>query len=197
MQNDIAKCRKREHKHVGTGEHDLSTAVFWVLLLAGLAVLGACVVVPVWTNCRMLAGQSQELSEQVEAFALRVQADQEAIKAASHDVAFNERLLIEELNYQRPGEQVLLANAAEFEKLVGAGTRPESAGPAWLRAFVEQDSRSILLFMSGGLVLFAFVYYPPKSRSGRPRIRPNVPVRPARARFIEPRRGWPKSGYST
>ena len=183
MEDSIAK---RSGRRRGAEQKDCSTGVFWVLLLSGLAVLGGGLLVPVWMNCQMLARQSGELGGQVEEFSRKVRADQEAIAAVGHDVAFNERLLMEELNYQRPGEQVLLTRLLGSDegfqaRQAGCG----SVGPGWLRGFIEPDSRSLLLAMSGGLVFFAFVYYPPKKRAEPPRPRSEVPVRPARAEFNE------------
>ena len=170
-------CRRRR---------DFSGALFWGLLVAGMAVLGACIVVPVWMNCQVLAAQSRALSERVAEHRLGAMADQEAIEAAQHSVAFNERLLIEELNYQRPGEQILMASASQEGEAEGAAVAQSGVGPPWLRAFVQGDTRSILLVMSGGLVLFAFIYYPVGVRSTEAKKVPRIPVHAMGARFIEP-----------
>ncbi len=167
-------------------QRDFSTAVSWWLLLTGMAVLGACIVVPAWMNCEIMAGQSRALSEQVEEYQVRALADWEAIEAAQTSVAFNERLVIEELNHQRPGEQVLLASyVGEGEAQARPPEQGGVGGPAWLGAFAEPDTRNILLVMSGGLVLFTFVYYPAGGRSGQKKDVPKIPVHySAGARYI-------------
>ncbi len=55
-------------------------------------------------------------------------ADQEAIEAAKNSVPFNERLMIEELNYQRPGEQVLLKESGEEAALVPRVAEQDGVG---------------------------------------------------------------------
>ena len=153
-----------------------------MLLLAGLSVLGACIVAPAWLNCQQLAGQEQELSRELEQLRISNYHYQEAIEAAQHDVAFNERLLIEQLNYHRPGEQALLVSSEQKSAPAALGnnyTLP-SDNPAWLETFAQRDTRNILLVMSTGLVLFAFVYYRSTKQSSRPS---DIPVRPARAEY--------------
>ena len=182
--------KRRDVPRVGGGTReergDFSTAVFWMLLVAGMAVLGACIVVPAWMSCQVLARQRSDLSERVEQSRLWARADLEAVEAATSNAAFNERLLIEELNYQRPGEQVLLVDSGRQAVLAEQAVAPVEAGPAWLQAFVERDTRRILLVMSGGLVLFALVYYPAGGRSGRGEEMPKIPVHSMGAGFVRP-----------
>ena len=181
----------RDPRRARKAQRDFSPAVFWMLLLAGMAVLGACVVVPAWMNSQMLARQHTNLSERLAQSRLWAKADSEAVEAATSNAAFNERLLIEELNYQRPGEQVLLADSGLQALNPKQTVQPVlGAGPAWLRAFVERDTRNILLAMSGGLVLFAFVYYPAGRKSKRPKELPMIPVHRMDARFNGPRQTW-------
>ncbi len=169
-----------------------------MLLVAGMAVLGACIVVPAWMNSQMLASQRRDLSERVAQSQLWASADLEAVEAATSNAAFNERLLIEELNYQRPGEQVLLADSGLQAVVPEPAVVQLGAGPTWLRAFVERDTRNILLAMSGGLVLFAFVYYPAGGRSGQGKELPKIPVRYSMgARFSGPAQTRQSSLYKT
>ena len=170
-----------------------------MLLVSGMAVLAACILVPVWMNCQMLASQCRDLSQRVEQSRLWASADLEAVEAATSNAAFNERLLIEELNYQRPGEQVLLVDSGLQQVVASEQTvePPIAPGPTWLRAFVERDTQSILLVMSGGLVLFAFVYYPAGGRSGQGKELPNIPVHSMEARFIGPAQTRQSSLYKT
>jgi len=172
----------RRTRSAGKEKKDFSSLVFWMLLLAGLAVSGVCIIAPAWLNCQQLAAQQLELTKQLENLHINKFYHQEAIEAARRDVAFNERLLIEELNYHRPGEQaLLLASKLRSTEAASGSNHISPQGPAWLRAFAERDTRDILLVMSTGLVLFAFVYYRPTKRSAPPS---NIPVRPAPARFV-------------
>ena len=176
VNSDNRKARSTEKTQT-----DLSTWVFWMLLVTGLTVLGACMIAPAWIKCQMLGQQELVLTRQLEQLRVSSYHHAEAIAAAKQDVAFNERLLIEELNYHRPGEQTL---PVAFESKPSPATTGKShtvnSNPAWLEAFAEPDTRNILLVMSTGLVLFAFVYYRPTQRSTPP---PIIPVRPAAARF--------------
>jgi hypothetical protein len=172
----------RRARSVSRTQTDLSTWLFWVLLVAGLSVLGACIVTPTWVTCQTLGQQELELSRQLEELRINNRHQAEAIAAAQQDVAFNERLLIEELNYHRPGEQVM-PDIIEPRPSAAASDNNHTArkNPVWLGAFAQPDTRNILLVMSTGLVLFAFVYYQPNKRSARPS---NIPVRPAPARSV-------------
>ena len=151
-----------------------------MLLLTGLVVLGVCVVAPAWLNCQQLAGQEQEVSRELEQLRISNYHYREAIEAAGHDVAFNERLLIEQLNYHRPGEQALPVSSEQKSVALGNNYTLPPGNPAWLEAFAQRDTRNILLIMSTGLVLFAFVYYRPTKRFSPPT---DIPVRPAAAKF--------------
>ncbi len=166
--------KRRDGRREAKTPRDFSPAVFWLLLIAGMAVLGACMVVPAWMNTQALADQSRVLSERLGEYRLQALADQEAIEAAQHSIAFNERLLIEELNYQRPGEQILLASYLQGPPPEQATAQQADLGPPWLQAFIQQDTRLILLVISAALVLFAFVYYPANRRSARAS---RIPVR--------------------
>ena len=181
--------KRRDVRRGAKTQRDFSPAVFWLLLLAGMAVLGACLVVPAWMNTQVLADQTRVLSERLAEYRSRALADQEAIEAAQHSVAFNERLLIEELNYQRPGEQILLARYGQKEQSQPRAAEQASLGPPWLQAFIQRDTRIILLVLSGALVLFAFVYYPARGRSAGSKI----PVRSMPARFIRDTQSYQSS----
>ena len=169
----------------GKTKKELSSGVFWLLLVLGLGVLGACVLVPQWLEYQELAQRQARLDRRLAQARLDLKLERQAVDAAQHDVAFNERLLIEELNYSRPGEQILLSGSVEKAQPDSPLASDDSPGPAWLRAFSERDSRNILLMMSAGLVLFAFVYYPPGRRVARARPRARIPVRPAPAAFAD------------
>ena len=154
-----------------------------MLLLVGLVVLGVCVVAPAWLNSQQLAGQEQELTRDLERLRISNYHYREAIEAAGHDVAFNERLLIEQLNYHRPGEQALPVSSEQESAAAALGNNYilPPGNPAWLEAFAQRDTRNILLIMSTGLVLFALVYYRPTKR---PAPLSDIPVHPASAKFI-------------
>ena len=154
-----------------------------MLLLSGFAVLGACIIVPARLDCQQMAAQQRALAEQLKQLRINNRYYQEAIEAAQHNAAFNERLLIEELNYHRPGEQTLLiATKSQPTPAVASGNYLSPENPSWLQAFAEQDIRNILLVMSTGLVLFAFIYYRPNKR-----LTPtsDIPVCPASTNFTE------------
>lgn len=174
----------RRTRFTSKPKKDFSSGVFWLLLLSGFVVLGACIVVPAWLNCQQLAAQQLRLSGQLAQLRMSNEQHAEAIEAARHDAAFNERLLIEELNYHRPGEQALLVSP-EMKPVpaTSANNHVFRKAPAWLQAFAQRDTRNILLVMSTGLVLFAFVYYRPTKRSDRPS---SIPVCPTSARFVNP-----------
>ncbi|NIA07187.1 MAG: hypothetical protein GWP14_06065 [Actinobacteria bacterium] len=172
----------RRARSAAKTQTDSSTWIFWMLLLTGLTVLGACIVTPTWIKCQMLEQQQSELTRQLEQLRISNLHQTEAIEAAQQDVAFNERLLIEELNYHRPGEQALPGTIGPRPSAVASDNNHTARkNPAWLQAFAQPDTRNILLVMSTGLILFAFAYYQPTRRSAPPS---DIPVRPAPVRFV-------------
>ena len=177
-----ANLDNRRARSAAKTQTDLSAWLFWMLLVTGLSVLGACIVTPAWVRCQALGQQELELTRQLEQLHLSNLHQAEAIKAAQQDVAFNERLLIEELNYHRPGEQAMPGVIGpKPSAMVSDNNHAAQENPAWLGAFAQPDTRNILLVMSTGLVLFAFTYYRPNKRSA---LRSGIPVRPAPARFV-------------
>lgn len=184
-----AVSRGRQRKTLGRTEGDYSTIVFWMLMLAGLGVLGACIIAPAWLGYERLVAQRADLAAQTEELQAGKDADQEAIGAAQESVAYNERLMIEELNYRRPGEEVLLAESDEQRTGIGRQSDHRQEESIWIRAMERQDIRTILLAMSLGLLIFALVYYRPRERSGRLQQVRDIPVRPASAQFAEPGEG--------
>jgi len=174
----------RRTRSAAKTQMDLSACVFWMLLVAGLSVLGACIVTPAWVTCQTLGQQELELTGQLEQLRISSLHQAEAIAAAQQDVAFNERLLIEELNYHRPGEQAM-QGVAEPRPSAAASDNNHTArkNPAWLGAFAQPDTRNILLVMSTGLVLFAFVYYQPKEKPFQVQHTREIPVRTVRAEY--------------
>ena len=179
VNSDNRKARSTEKTQT-----DLSAWVFWMLLVTGLTVLGVCMTAPAWIKCQMLGQQELALTRQLGQLRISSYHHAEAIAAAKQDVAFNERLLIEELNYHRPGEQTLpVAFEPRPSPATTGNTHTVNSNPAWLEAFAQPDTRNILLVMSTGLVLFAFVYYRPTQRTSRPVLPPAIPIRPARAEY--------------
>ena len=145
-QNYVSRSRQRGA--INRTEADYSTIVFWMLLLAGLSVLGACIIAPTWIGYERLAAQRADLAARAEELQASKDADQEAIGAAQESVAYNERMMIEQLNYRRPGEEVLLTERGE--QLVGDNRQLDHQGEksVWLRTMGRQDIRTILLAMS-------------------------------------------------
>ncbi len=184
-----AASRSRRRGVIKRPEAGYSTIVFWMLLVAGLSVLGACIVAPAWLGYERLAAQRADLASQAKELQASRDADQQAIGATQESVAYNERLMIEELNYRRPGEEVLLNRAGEQRLRAGLRLEHRKEGSAWARAMGRQDIRTILLAMSLGLIGFALVYYRPREKAGQlPGVR-DIPVRPTSAEFTEPGEG--------
>lgn len=162
---------------------DLSVCVFWMLLATGLLVLAACIITPSWVKCKKLDQQELAVNRHLEQLRKNSLDRAQAIAAAQTDVAFNERLLIEELNYRRPGEQALVTVSAARPSWLDPQSNSNTVrnNPARFEVFAQPDTRNILLAMSCGLLLFAFIYYRPTNRTGR---LPEVPIRPTPARFV-------------
>jgi len=159
--------------------------MFLLLVCLAFVLFAPTVVLPALREyCDVLAEEAR-LRERVGELEREIQRRKELAEAFAHDAVLNERLAMLDLHYQKPGEIVVpvvpsrppaaepppSAAPADLHKL----TIPES-WPRWthdaerwahehglIALFLDSTFRPIVLLMSGGLLIAAFVLYAPKN----------------------------------
>lgn len=146
--------------------------MFWLLTLMAGATFAACVLVPTWADRQKLLRQEAMMRRQVAALNEQLARYRRAIAAVRSDPSANEQLAKFELNYHRPGEQqVPVPVAARAARRTFVWQRSDPSEPRtgglsawlprlpWVELFSQPETRSLLLAMSAGTFLAAFVLY--------------------------------------
>ena len=171
-------------KAAATAAHAI---MFWVLAGMAFALFAPAVLLPLWEESREL--HSYEELKLAEVGRLQLQHDRNAlrIEALKNDPMVIERIARRDLNYKPEGEQATQWSPRELASLhvkvpadLLAEPQPHSPVPAsigflerWLpnwpyhRLFVQMPNRLLMLLMSGGLLVTAFVLYGPDGPSSR------------------------------
>ncbi len=161
--------------------------MFYVLSTLALAIFAPCVLVPAWAESAQLREYHRDLAVVVAGLQAQVEANNARSERWRSDPLVSERAVRREFNYQPPGEQVIrsgqdgavaLTALSEYPSL--KRTVPRAAPnpvPAWVTGtkrwlpawnwsflFARSPNRELLLLMSGGLLLTAFILYAPQRR---------------------------------
>jgi len=162
--------------------------MFWVLTGLAIAVFAPCAIMPLWLTTEQLLEQERACRASLIEIKGRLANNEARIEAMRNDPLVNERIIRRELNYRPQGEEVIRwsADASTVVGTVSVGQEspvvPEEPHvlsqwgamvsrwlPAWpwRDLFARSPYRPLLLLMSGGLLMAAFVLYAPVS-SRRP-----------------------------
>lgn len=167
--------------------------MFLLLALLSFAVYAPTVVLPIIReHCELLAEEAR-INQEVEGLRKEVARGEEMLDAFKHDTEVIERLAQIDLNYQRPNEETLSVTptrtfpapdpaTAGLDEPTGTLLLPHD-WPAWAltaqrwgddhgvtRLFIDARLRVVLLMMSGGLLVAAFVLFAPMARPGEAEI---------------------------
>lgn len=155
------------------GGDRLSACVFWGMVLLGYVSLAACVLLPEWRIYQALHIEEQAQAyrlEEVKKTAARYRREIEALRS---DPAAVSRLAQREYNYHRPVEKVVPVSVAAEPAVTRPAFAPELPEPPeavapliaqlptypYDRVFCEPSVRSVVLCMSLGLIITAFVLF--------------------------------------
>lgn len=167
--------------------------MFLLLALLSFAVYAPTVVLPIIReHCELLAEEAR-IKQEVQGLRKEVARGEEMLDAFKHDSEVIERLAQIDLRYQRPNEETMPvtptrtfpapdAAAADFSEPTGTLLLPHD-WPEWAlaaqrwgddrgvtRLFIDARLRVVLLLMSGGLLVAAFVLFAPAGRPGEMEI---------------------------
>lgn len=158
--------------------------MFFVLALAAFSVFAPLVLLPMIREHTRLLASEVRLAEEVAANEAELERRGEVLEAFKSDPQTIARLALLDLRYRRPDEVVLSVHPAP----AGGSVRPPTADtirpngldlppawPAWTHSvetwasrqglidlFLDASLRPVLLLMSGGLLVAAFVLFVPR-----------------------------------
>lgn len=160
--------------------------MFVLLVLMAFALYGPAVLLQVLAENAAVLAEEHRLAEQVAAQQRQVDTIRELIDAFQHDPIVNERLALMDLKYQRPGEEIVPVtlegespfatsqpnvhfDSADLTLVPAEWPRWSRDAESWARQnhltrlYISPTVRVVLLLMAGGLLVAAFVLYPPRS----------------------------------
>lgn len=166
--------------------------MFLLLTTMAFVLFAPGVLLPLLRDHADVLVEEQRLAEQVRTLHEEIRRQERLVQEFQNDPDVNERLAQLDLNYQRPGEEIV--RVAPPPTMSSGRDEPESTEPplvpkdwpawthrveAWSRQkgliamYLDSGIRAVLLLMAGGLVTAAFVLYPPRPqrfvRTGRSR----------------------------
>ncbi len=157
--------------------------MFWLLVSMALAVFAPCVLLPVWVETESVLVYERSLERRLEELREQHRLNEIHIQALETDPLVSERLVRRELNYRPdperlvhlPPEQLAAVHVRVPEDVIAGPPEVEVAPPDWVltirswlpswpwrRLFATDPNRVLMLLMSGGLLVSAFLLYDPR-----------------------------------
>lgn len=167
--------------------------MFWFLAFLAVLVFIPCVLTPIWIETEELYAVEQRIASTLTRLEEKVERNEQRALALLTDPLVNQRVARRELNLQSESEKVLHWTSEELAAMQSVSTPSMSwleddapgqfsVAPGWLqrasswlpdwpwrKLFAESPQRPLLMLMSGGLLLAAFILYAPTPASRRPR----------------------------
>ena len=171
-----------------------SGLMFWLLLALALAGFLPGVLLPSWRDYQAVALAAQREARPVAAQRESLQRARRAVEAIRTDPAVAARLAQRELAYVRLGETQVEVPGVEITAVL-VSYEPEPVMPVkppppvagmlgrlpradYDAVFCEKPARTILMALSGGVLLAAFVLCPPGTRRSQTEARGGHPASP-------------------
>ncbi len=158
--------------------------MFVLLAMSAFSVFAPSVLLPMIREHTELLASEVRLAEEVAASEAELERRGEVLEAFKSDRQTIERLALLDLRYRRPDEVVLSVHPTPAGRSVtppaADAVRPNALGlppawPAWshrfetwasrhglIEVFLDASLRPVLLLMSGGLLVAAFVLFVPR-----------------------------------
>lgn len=152
-------------------------ALFWVLIALAAIVFAPCVILPAWRDYQSVARVEQQVRADVQRAEAEVERQRLRADALRRDPAVIARVAQRELGYSKPGEvSVALGTTPPSDTATPPPVSWEPIEPPPMVAglvrrlppfdydavFCDGPTRAIIMVLAGGLVVAAFVLYPPR-----------------------------------
>ncbi len=162
----------------GIAKETPSPVMFWVLLGLAAAAFAPCCLVPVWRDYQAIRMAEQLEEGEVERLSTHVDRQRRHLDALRTDPAVVARTAQRDLGFRRPDESFVLvqsgaqpAPAATIPKPSPLDTQQatfvHAPLPQYASIFINPVTRNALMGLSAGLVIAAFVLYPPRREARR------------------------------
>jgi cell division protein FtsB len=153
------------------------SAMFWVLIALAAAAFAPCVILPAWRDYQSVARVEQQVRADVQRAAGELERQRRRADALRRDPAVIARVAQRELGYSKPGH--VSVNLGLTPPPDAAILSPVSLDPIepppilaglvrrlpslnYDAVFCDGPTRAIIMVLAGGLVMAAFVLYPPR-----------------------------------
>lgn len=153
-----------------------STVLFWFMLAAGFTTLAPCLILPAWIEYREALALMAARQERLAACEAQLKSGRKQIEHLQNDAAYIERIARQELNLPIPGVKTVIVetpsgdagtDGLQTESAAGPTTAQTelfphlsevlTAGmrlyPAWMRLFLVDGTRWVLMGLSGAMLL--------------------------------------------
>lgn len=165
------------------------TVMYWLLSALAFALFVPAALLPVYRDYAGWRLHRARVEAGIEALEEKVAENEAVIDALRTDPGVNARILARDLNYVAPGERIVrvldtparddVARRAAAVRAAAVSVQPREdavaelkpweaqverrlGGGPWMQVFTDPTSRSVILVLSGILVLAAVVLYPPR-----------------------------------
>ncbi len=172
--------------------HRLPAALFWTLIIMALAGLAPCLIFPAWMDYQKALRLRAVRLNSSQRLAAEVAAQQKQITHLHIDEAYRERILHEEVGLDPPGIETILVDRRRRPNEPAGPTRPSlrrfapsdddrfpalttiatsalKRYPNWTHVFILDETRPLVLGMSGVLLVSAILLLGKRQRPERPR----------------------------
>lgn len=171
--------------------HRLPAALFWALMIMALAGLAPCLILPAWMDYQSALRLRAVRLNNSERLAAEVASQQKQITHLHDDEAYRERILHEEVGLDPPGIETLLVDRQRrpderagstppplrrfapsdddrFATLTTLATSALKHYPNWTHVFILDETRPLVMGMSGVLLVSSILLLGRQHRGGRP-----------------------------
>jgi len=150
--------------------------VFWFLLGLAFAAFIPCIVLPEWRDYQAARVAEEAVARENARIRTELSRQRQVLEAVRSDPAVMERMARRELAYAKPGEVAAPRLSLEVEEPPERAELIEAPAPpapierilTWMpfaaddNIFCDPSTRLLIMALSGGLVVTAFVLFPPR-----------------------------------
>ena len=150
-----------------------AAAVFWMLVLMGLATFAPCVILPEWRDYQALRAAEQVRQHRLDELEREVEHERRLLQAMRSDPAVIARLAQRDLRFLRTDARAVLVSVPPEDPTPEGVFVPQPVGPPpvvvralsmlpaydYDRVFCDKETRPLVMGMSLALIALAFVLF--------------------------------------